>query len=103
MNSVYNKVLKVLSTSDHDKLQVAQRLWIRFRDANCTAERELYGEGSAAPMVYAACLAADTRQRTAELKEMQSVPHRAGCGGAKLAGAFDQVCLIDREVLLLAQ
>jgi uncharacterized protein YecT (DUF1311 family) len=70
LNVSYNKILNALAPADRDKLQIAQRLWVRFRDANCAAERELYDGGSAAPMVHAACLAADTRQRTAELNLM---------------------------------
>ncbi len=60
LNLVYNKIRKILSPVDQSKLQTAQRLWVQFRDANCAAERELYGGGSAAPMAHAACLAADT-------------------------------------------
>ena len=45
----------------------AQRLWIEYRDANCTAERELYAGGTAATPVYLACLEAMTRARTNEL------------------------------------
>jgi len=67
LNLAYDKIRKILSPMDQNKLQIAQRLWVRFRDANCAAERELYDGGSAAPMVYAACLAADTRQRAREL------------------------------------
>jgi uncharacterized protein YecT (DUF1311 family) len=70
LNLVYNKIRKILSPTDQSKLQTAQRLWVQFRDANCAAERELYDGGSAAPMVYQACLGADTRQRTAELNVM---------------------------------
>jgi len=64
LNVVYSNVLKVLPPSDRGNLQLAQRLWIRFRYANCMAERGLCEGGSAALMVHAACLAADTRQRT---------------------------------------
>ncbi len=70
LNLLYNKIRQVLSPTEQPQLQAAQRLWIEFRDANCAAERDLYGGGSAAPMVYEACLAADTRQRTAELNVM---------------------------------
>jgi uncharacterized protein YecT (DUF1311 family) len=55
---------------DRVKLQAAQRLWIQFRDANCEAEYDLYSGGSAGPIVREACLAATTRQRTAELHVM---------------------------------
>jgi uncharacterized protein YecT (DUF1311 family) len=70
MNRMYNRVRKVLGAEEQEKLQVAQRFWLQFRDANCAAERDLYGGGTAAPMVYAACIEADTRQRTAELNTM---------------------------------
>ena len=70
LNLVYNKIRAALSPADQSKLQIAQRLWVQFRDANCVAERELYDGGSAAPMAYEACLGADTRQRTTELNVM---------------------------------
>lgn len=70
LNLVYNKIRTALSPTDQSKLQAAQRLWVQFRDANCAAERELYDGGSAAPMVFQACLGADTRQRIAELNVM---------------------------------
>jgi uncharacterized protein YecT (DUF1311 family) len=70
LNQTYARVRQVLSPDEQGDLQQAQRLWLEFRDANCSAERNLYGSGTAAPMVYAACLEADTRQRTAELKTM---------------------------------
>jgi uncharacterized protein YecT (DUF1311 family) len=70
MNQTYKRVLKVLSAEEQKQLHSAQRLWLQFRDANCTAERDLYRGGTAAPMVYAACIEADTRQRTAELNTM---------------------------------
>ena len=70
LNEIYARVRQVLSPDEQEQLQEAQRLWLKFRDANCTAERSLYGRGTAAPMVYAACLGADTRQRISELNTM---------------------------------
>jgi uncharacterized protein YecT (DUF1311 family) len=67
LNVLYNKIRQALSPTEEGQLQAAQRLWIQFRDANCAAERDLYSGGSAAPMAYQSCLAAVTRQRTAEL------------------------------------
>jgi uncharacterized protein YecT (DUF1311 family) len=70
LNAFYGRLRKVLTPADLSKLRTAQRLWIQYRDANCAAEREPYDGGSAAPMVYAACVVADTRQRSAELNTM---------------------------------
>lgn len=70
LNDTYARVRQVLSSDEQEQLQEAQRLWLKFRDANCTAERNLYGKGTAAPMVYAACITADTQQRTSELNTM---------------------------------
>jgi uncharacterized protein YecT (DUF1311 family) len=70
LNRVYDGIRKVLAPEEFEKLQAAQRLWIQFRDLNCTAEKGLYDGGSASSMAYAACMEADTRQRAAELKTM---------------------------------
>ena len=70
LNQLYRRVLTVVDGDNLVNLQVAQRLWIRFRDANCSAEYDLYTGGSAAPTVKYACLEAVTRHRTEELKVM---------------------------------
>jgi uncharacterized protein YecT (DUF1311 family) len=70
LNKTYAQIREVLSLDERRDLQAAQRRWLKFRDANCSAERNLYAGGSAAPAVYAACIEADTRQRTSELKAM---------------------------------
>ncbi len=70
LNQVYGVVLTVIQGVDLKDLKSAQRLWIQFRDSNCTAERELYYGGSAAPTVYYACIEAMTRNRITELKTM---------------------------------
>jgi uncharacterized protein YecT (DUF1311 family) len=72
LNEFYKKVYDHLGPEDQKRLQAAQRLWIQFRDQNCGAEYELYEGGNAGPTVRAACIEADTRQRTAELKIMYS-------------------------------
>jgi uncharacterized protein YecT (DUF1311 family) len=70
LNKVYGRIREALSADEQRDLHSAQRLWLKFRDSNCQAERNLYAGGSAAPMVYAACMEADTRQRTSDLKAM---------------------------------
>jgi uncharacterized protein YecT (DUF1311 family) len=70
LNQFYRRVQAVVDGEKLTKLKAAQRLWIQFRDANCSAEFELYSGGSAAPMVRLACLDAVTRHRTDELNVM---------------------------------
>ena len=64
LNETFQRIVKTMSAEEQAALQSAQLLWIRFRDANCEAERLLYKGGSAAPMVQTACLEAETRHRT---------------------------------------
>lgn len=70
LNQLYLRVLTVVDGDELAKLKAAQRLWMQFRDANCSAEEELYSGGSAASMVKIACLEAVTRHRTEELHVM---------------------------------
>jgi uncharacterized protein YecT (DUF1311 family) len=48
----------------------AQRAWIRFRDLECRVEGYAMRGGSAEPMMISGCLAAVTKARTAQLKEI---------------------------------
>ena len=50
-----------------EHLKQAQRSWISFRDAACTAEGYKYYGGSMEPMVIYACQARLTAQRAADL------------------------------------
>jgi uncharacterized protein YecT (DUF1311 family) len=68
LNQTYSQISKVLQSDDLERLKVAQRLWIQFRDATCTAESDLYNGGTASAPAYSACLEEVTRQRTADLK-----------------------------------
>jgi uncharacterized protein YecT (DUF1311 family) len=68
LNQVYSQVLSVLRPDDQQKLRAAQRSWLQFRDATCTAEKSLYAGGTAASTAYLACLEEITRQRTADLQ-----------------------------------
>ena len=70
LNAFYGKLRIKLESNDLANLQVAQRLWVQFRDANCKAEYSLYAGGSAGPTVRAACAEAVTRQRAIELRTM---------------------------------
>src|ERR1700722_12938182 len=39
LNEAYARVREVLTPDEQEQLQEVQRLWLKFRDANCTAER----------------------------------------------------------------
>jgi uncharacterized protein YecT (DUF1311 family) len=67
LNKLYERTLLHLGTTDQRNLRAAQRLWVQFRDADCSAEYHLYGGGSGGPMAKSACLEAVTRQRMADL------------------------------------
>jgi uncharacterized protein YecT (DUF1311 family) len=68
LNQSYGQISKVLQPDDLQRLKEAQRLWIQFRDATCTAESNLYNGGTASAPAYSACLEELTRQRTADLE-----------------------------------
>lgn len=51
-------------------LRDAQRAWITFRDAACSAEGYVYFGGSIRPLVVSRCLERMTRARTEELRTM---------------------------------
>lgn len=68
LNATYGDVRKRLDANEAKQLVVAQRLWIQYRDANCMAERDLYGSGTGSRPAYLACLDSMTRQRTKELR-----------------------------------
>lgn len=72
LNKTYNQMQNQFKadkrTEDAEALRMAQRAWISFRDANCAAEQGLYGAGTGGPVTYWACMEANTRQRTEDLK-----------------------------------
>ncbi|WBO21160.1 lysozyme inhibitor LprI family protein [Sphingomonas abietis] len=48
-------------------LLTAQRIWLRFRDAECAARGKAYQGGTMQPMVVAGCYADLTEQRAKDL------------------------------------
>lgn len=54
LNAAYEQLHAKLDATDGQRLIVTQRLWIRYRDANCSAARDLYDGDTAAPPVYLA-------------------------------------------------
>jgi uncharacterized protein YecT (DUF1311 family) len=70
LNLTYHEVFKVLASDEAVQLRTAQNYWMQFRDSTCHAEKALYTGGSAAPMVYYACMEAETRYRINDLKNI---------------------------------
>jgi len=64
---MYKDLRKRLDGSDLKHLIETQRIWISYRDANCSAERELYDGGTGAYPAFLACVEAMTQARTKEL------------------------------------
>ncbi|WP_416222423.1 lysozyme inhibitor LprI family protein [Sphingomonas sp. CD22] len=63
LNQLYGRVMSVLDPGDQQKLRNAQRLWVRYRDASCNAERSLWDGGTGGNPAYLACLDDVTRHR----------------------------------------
>jgi len=68
MNVLYEKIKGKLDSDETQQLAKAQEFWLQYREANCTAERSLYGIGTGATPAYIACLESMTRARTKELR-----------------------------------
>jgi uncharacterized protein YecT (DUF1311 family) len=68
LNRAYNDVETRLNAAGRERLIRTQRLWLRYRESNCAAERELYVPGTAAQPVYLACLESMTRARIKDLQ-----------------------------------
>jgi uncharacterized protein YecT (DUF1311 family) len=75
LNAQYAQTRKAVLAYDPegDKLLIAaQRAWVAFRDAHCTASSFAFKGGSMEPFMRGTCLAATTRARTEDLKKMLS-------------------------------
>ena len=79
LNAAYQALIKRLAPSDKSddtnyteikkQLVEAQRNWIKYRDADCSAKYTLYEQGTIRGIVHLSCLKAKTEQRTKELLE----------------------------------
>jgi uncharacterized protein YecT (DUF1311 family) len=73
LGDVYKEVKAKLDPDEVRQLAKAQELWSKYREANCSAERALYGLGTANTPAYLACLESMTRARTKELRVTYAV------------------------------
>lgn len=68
LNTAYKKVKSRLPRANKKRLRSAQRLWIKYRDANCRYYAA--GEGTIARVETAECLRFMTASRANELEQM---------------------------------
>ncbi|NOT58838.1 MAG: DUF1311 domain-containing protein [Acidobacteria bacterium] len=70
LNKAYQQLLPKLEAAHKEKLKMAQRAWIAFRDAHCECEAFAFDGGSMQPLIRFSCMAAETNARTKQLQAM---------------------------------
>jgi len=72
LNRIYSSLLQQMQSEKNgmavQKLQAAEKAWIRYRDLHCEAARFEFEGGSMSPMVWAQCMAITTQHRIDEIK-----------------------------------
>lgn len=68
LDSAYQNLLQRLDSSQREKLRVAQRAWLQYRDANAQFQASLAQGGTLAPLIRTTVLAEMTKARASELK-----------------------------------
>ena len=69
LNSAYRQLEKSLDLGRRIKLRVAQRAWLRFREADARFQGDGARGGTLAPLLEVSALADLTEARTAELRK----------------------------------
>lgn len=69
LNRLYGEIMTVLGPSDKQGLQKAERLWVDYREASCSAEKNLWDGGTGGNPAYLACVDDETRHRLDYLQE----------------------------------
>ena len=67
LNAAYQSLVKGMPPKSREALRVAQRLWIKYRDANCAWYGS--GEGTITAIEAAECVRSMTAARATELEE----------------------------------
>ena len=73
LNQVYRRVIKSLETNKDsaaakDKLVLAQRAWVKFREADCDAVYENWAGGTIRTVMYISCMRQHAEQRIKDLE-----------------------------------
>ncbi|WP_431259066.1 lysozyme inhibitor LprI family protein [Roseateles chitinivorans] len=82
LNDVYRRVLaetpvkvgSVKPAKPKDSLVAAQRLWVKFREADCKAVLDLWSDGSIRNVQYLACLRDHAQLRIKQLEAFKTQP-----------------------------
>jgi uncharacterized protein YecT (DUF1311 family) len=72
LNQAYQKLLSQLEGERKQKLVIAQRAWINFRDKNCSFVSSESSGGTLEPLIYTGCLSELTKKRTEDLNSYVS-------------------------------
>jgi uncharacterized protein YecT (DUF1311 family) len=70
LDKTFAALLKAYPERARD-LEAAEDAWAKWRDLECSAERNLYSGGSIAPLVYGECRREKTRERIAQLEQLR--------------------------------
>ncbi len=68
LNQVYQQLQPKINSKQNQRLIVAQRSWLKFRDETCDYESGHFEGGSVAPSVYGYCRARVTKERVKDLE-----------------------------------
>ncbi|MEG3860187.1 lysozyme inhibitor LprI family protein [Microcoleus sp. herbarium12] len=68
LNQVYQQILPKLNSKQKQRLTVAQRSWLKFRDETCNYEAGVFEGGTLAPSIYGYCRAKVTKERIKDLE-----------------------------------
>jgi uncharacterized protein YecT (DUF1311 family) len=70
LNQIYGRLMRDLDKNRQEKLRVAQRAWLQFRDANAEFLASAADGGTLAPLLKITALADMTEARTKELRKI---------------------------------
>ena len=68
LNQVYQQLLPKLNSKQKQRLTVAQRSWLKFRDESCNYEMGQFEGGTLAASTYGYCRARVTQERIKDLE-----------------------------------
>jgi uncharacterized protein YecT (DUF1311 family) len=70
LNKLYAEIKATLPPADRRTLTQTERAWIKHRDTTCERARESWDGGTGQFPEYPACLEAETRKRSSELRTL---------------------------------